>query len=166
MKEIGSKLKEARLANGVSIEEAAEDLKLRPIQVENIEEGNIKAFKDVYYLKYFIRDYAKYLSLDYDKLIADFNEFLFDYTSKIPLEQIEKAKKEDKENKKKNPRKYTSPYTLQNGKKITIPPLAIYILIGIAFIVIIYLIFDRFSKDDFVNEDTSYKIEEVQYELT
>ena len=59
MKEIGEELKLAREKNGVSIEEAAGDLNLRVSQIENIEQGNIKAFKDVYYLKCFIRDNAK-----------------------------------------------------------------------------------------------------------
>ena len=37
MKEIGEKLKETRENIGISIEEAAEDLKTRPTQIENIE---------------------------------------------------------------------------------------------------------------------------------
>ena len=52
MKEIGEALKEARENIGLSIEEVASDLKLRPSQIENIETGNIDAFKDVFYLKY------------------------------------------------------------------------------------------------------------------
>ena len=54
MKDIGNKLKEARESIGVSIEEAAEDLKMRPSQIENIEAGNMEAFQDIFYLKYFI----------------------------------------------------------------------------------------------------------------
>ena len=54
LKEIGERLKETRESIGISIEEAAEDLKMRPTQIENIESGNMKAFKDVFYLKYFI----------------------------------------------------------------------------------------------------------------
>ena len=83
MKEIGEKLKEARESIGVSIEEAAEDLKIRPSQIENLEQGNSDAFNDLFYLKYFIRDYAKYLGLDYEQMVEDFNEYVFDYTSKI-----------------------------------------------------------------------------------
>ena len=93
MKEIGEKLKDARESMGISIEEAAEDLKLRPSQLEDIEEGNREAFKDIFYLKYFIRDYAKYLGLDYEQMVEDFNEYVFDYTSKISLEDIKKANK-------------------------------------------------------------------------
>ena len=95
MKDIGLKLKEKREENGVSIEEAAEDLKLRPSQIVSIEEGKKEDFDDVFYLKYFIRYYAKYLGLDGEELVDEFNEYLFDYTSKIPLDAIEKAKKSD-----------------------------------------------------------------------
>ena len=52
LKEIGAKLKEARESIGVSIEEAAEDLKLKVSQIENLEAGNLEAFQDVFYLKY------------------------------------------------------------------------------------------------------------------
>ena len=92
MIDIGLKLKEKREENGVSVEEVAEDLKVRPSQIVNLEEGKREEFKDVVFLKYFIRDYAKYLGLNSDNLVDEFNEFLFDYTSKIPLEEIEKAR--------------------------------------------------------------------------
>ena len=39
MKEIGSKLKEKREENGLTIDEASEDLKVRPSQLSNLEEG-------------------------------------------------------------------------------------------------------------------------------
>jgi len=111
MKEIGEKLKDARESMGISIEEAAEDLKLRPSQLEDIEEGNREAFKDIFYLKYFIRDYSKYLGLDYEQMVEDFNEYVFDYTSKISLEDIKKA---NKKHEKKDKNKVVSPYTLEN----------------------------------------------------
>ena len=90
MKEIGTKLKEARESIGVSIEEAAEDLKLKVSQIENLEAGNMEAFQDVFYLKYFIKDYAKYLGLKHEDLVDEFNEYLFDYTSKISIEDVKK----------------------------------------------------------------------------
>ena len=51
MKEIGKQLKEARESMGISIEEASEDLKIRPSQIENIEAGNKEAFDDIFYLE-------------------------------------------------------------------------------------------------------------------
>ena len=93
MKEIGEKLKEAREAMGITIEEAATDLKIRASQVESIEDGDKDAFKDIFYLKMFIKNYSKYLGLDYDKMVEEFNEYLFDFTSKISIDDIRKAEK-------------------------------------------------------------------------
>lgn len=127
MKEIGEKLREARESMGISIDEVAEDLKLRTSQIENIEDGNIEAFQDIFYLKYFIRDYSKYLGLNYEDMVDDFNEYLFDYTSQISLEDIKKAKKENKHNKKEDENKVSSPYTKEYKKK-GLPTWLIYIL--------------------------------------
>lgn len=151
MKEIGEKLKETREEMGISLDEAAEDLKLRPSQIENIEAGNIEAFKDIFFLKYFIRDYSKYLGLDQDEMVDEFNEYLFDYTSKISIEEIKKAKK--KLDKKEEPKKkIASPYTLEKNKMINIPSYAIYIAIGILSILIIYFFISMNQKDDFKND--------------
>jgi cytoskeletal protein RodZ len=100
MKEIGEKLKEARESIGVSIDEASEDLKVKPSEIEEVEKGNIKALKDIFSLKNFIRDYAKYLGLSYDDMLDEFNEYLFDYTSQISLDDIKKAKGKDESVKK------------------------------------------------------------------
>ncbi len=136
MKEIGEKLKEERLSIGISIEEVAEDLKMRPTQIENIEDGKMEAFQDIFYLKYFIRDYSKYLGLDYEEMVDEFNEFLFDYTSKISLDDIKEAKK--KFDKKEKEKKIMSPYTLEQKRKINLIPLLIYITIVILVITGLY----------------------------
>ena len=115
MKEIGEKLKEARESIGITVEEVSEDLKVRPSQVEEVEKGNIKALKDIFSLKNFIRDYSKYLGLSYDEVIDEFNEYLFDYTSQISLEDIKKAKNKDDSVKKE--KKVISPYTMEPKKK-------------------------------------------------
>lgn len=111
MKNIGLKLKDKREENGLSIEEVAEDLKMRPSQISSIEEGKTEDFKDVFYLKYFIRDYAKYLGLDSERILDEFNEYLFDMTSKIPIELIKEAKKDKNEN-----NDTISPYTKESSK--------------------------------------------------
>lgn len=149
MKEIGEKLREARKSMGISIKEAAEDLKLRPSQLENIEEGNQEAFKDIFYLKYFIRDYAKYLGLDYEEIVEDFNEYVFDYTSKISLEDI---KKETRKKEKKDKSKIVSPYTVEKRGPKMLPPAAIYfliiLLVGIIIYSVIFLLSDKSDNDD------------------
>ena len=99
MKELGEYLRDTRIQNGVSIEEAAEDNELSASQLENIENGNVKAFKDIYKLKDYVKGYAKYLGLDSNEVVEEFNDFLFEHTSKISLDDILEAKKklEEKE---------------------------------------------------------------------
>lgn len=115
MKEIGESLKEARENIGLSIEEVANDLKLRPNQVENIEAGNADAFKDIFYLKSLIKEYAKYLGMSYEDMVDEFNEYLFDRTSKISIEDIKKANKKAQKKEKKEAR-VASPYTIERRK--------------------------------------------------
>lgn len=137
MKEIGIKLKETRESMGISIEEAAEDLKVKKIQIENIEQGNMDAFKDIFYLKYFIRDYSKYLGLNYEDMVDEFNEYLFDYTSKISIEDIKQAKNKEKSSKKEEKR-IMSPYTLENKRNFPIS--IIFFLIGILVLALILIL--------------------------
>lgn len=155
MKEIGEKLKLARDSIGITVEEVAEDLKMRPSQIESIEEGNIESFKDIFYLKYFIRDYAKYLGLNHEDMVDEFNEYLFDYTSKISLEEIKKAKKKNKDKKDEPVKKIASPYTLSKRRKNTIAPFIIYIFIILLLIIIGYFVIQLVSSDEFIEQSYS-----------
>lgn len=161
MKEIGEKLRETRESMGISIEEAAEDLKLKPSQLEDIEEGNKEAFKDIFYLKYFIRDYSKYLGLDYETMVDDFNEYLFDYTSKISIDDIKKANSKNKE--KDKVKKIISPYTVDKEKENKSPKYIIFgtlLLILIIVTIIIVLVLKNSNKDDknINNKEISYVV--------
>ena len=138
MKEIGEKLKEARENMGISTNEVAEDLKVTIAQIDAIENGKMDSFKDVFYLKYFIRDYAKYLGLNKEDLVDEFNEYLFDYTSKLSLDEIKKARKEEK--KEAIEKKIKSPYTIIRKRGFYIPPIIIYVLIGVLIAILLYLI--------------------------
>ncbi len=143
MKELGEYLRITRLDNGVSIEEAAEDLDLSTSQLENIEKGNVRAFKDVYGLKQYVRQYAKYLGLDPEKVMDEFNEFLFEHTSKISLDDILEAKKKSEE---KNVKKIKSPYTKEYKKKVHIFPFVLGFLFLVVLCILIYVIIKTINK--------------------
>ncbi len=134
MKELGEYLKQTRVNNGVGLTEAAEDLEISTSQLENIESGNTKAFKDVYILKEYIVQYAKYLGLDSEKVIDEFNGFLFEHTSKISLEDIRLAQKKMEAQEKKAQSPYTKTYT----KKIGPWP---FVIAGVAFVILIFIIY-------------------------
>ncbi len=137
MKELGEYLKQTRVSNGVSIEEAAEDNNLSTSQLENIEKGNIRAFKDVYQLKEYVKNYSKYLGLDPNEVADEFNDFLFEHTSKISLDDILEAKKKMEE---KEEKRIKSPYTKEYKRKINYKPLIISLVSILILILIIYFI--------------------------
>lgn len=143
MNEIGELLRQTREDSGVSLEEASGDLEIKTLILENIEDGNIGCFKDIFVLKEYIYNYSKYLGLDSDKIIDDFNEYLFEYTSKIPLEDIEKAMQEQQKE-TDSEMKIVSPYTNSTkegrGKVINIAMIAAIILIVIIAIIAIKVI--------------------------
>ena len=114
MKELGEYLRETRENNYVSIAEAAEDLKIPEITISNIESGNTRAFRDMYELKDKVKEYAKYLGLDPEKVVDEFNDFLFEHTSKISLKDILEAEEEEKS--KEEAKKVASPYTAVKKK--------------------------------------------------
>lgn len=140
MKEIGESFKEARETIGISKSEVIKDLNITESQLDNLEDGNANAFKDVFFLKETIKKYAIYLNLNEDEIIDKFNDFIFGYTSRIPVSDIlEKTRemkvieKKQEENKVVSP--YTSPKKTNNYKYIVI-----YLLSVIVMIILIILI--------------------------
>ena len=153
MNEIGSILKTTRENSGVTIDEASADLNIKSVLLENIEEGKIGVFKDVFELKKYIKEYAKYLGLDGKKLIDEFNEYLFEYTSKIPVKEIEKAAN----NSKKENNNIASPYTKEIKKHGKYFYLTIYVAIVLLVIVAIVWSVKQITVDKTVANVISYR---------
>ncbi len=153
MDSIGSALKEAREQSGVSIEEASEDLKINAGFLLNIEEGKIGCFKDIFELKEYISSYAKYLGLDSDKLMDEFNEYMFEYTSKIPVKEIERiAKKEAKE----ETGKISSPYTRKPRKHNNAYYIGVYVIIVLLVILAIVWSVKQITIDNHITNEIGY----------
>lgn len=146
MKEIGEAFREARSEIGISKEEVIKDLGVTESQLDNLEDGNVNAFKDIFFLKDIVRKYAKYLNLDEDEIVDKFNDFIFGYTSRIPINDILEQTREinilelkNKENKIVSP--YTNP-TKNNdkNKQILIYGVTIFILLILVFLIIKFII--------------------------
>lgn len=165
MKELGEYLKKTRMGNGVSLTEACEDLEISTSHLENIESGNVRAFKDVYELRELVKSYAKYLGLDSSQVVDEFNDFLFQHTSKISLEDIRVAQK--KKDLVEDEKKVKSPYTKEYKEKFNFWPI-IYFIIGICLLIfLIYIIISSFTEAPRrVDELSSYIKEEKNYEFT
>ena len=133
MDNIGNLFQTSRESSGLTIDEVSDDLGIKSEYLLNIEEGKIGCFKDIFELKNYITSYAKYLGLDSEKLIDEFNEYMFEYTSKIPIKEIEKQAQNNQE-----VAKIASPYTRKTRKyssKYYIVTYAIIIILVILAIV-------------------------------
>lgn len=137
MNEIGLLFRETRDKAGVSLQEASKDIEISEIILKNIEDGNIGSFKDISILKDYIKEYAKYLGIDANEVIDEFNNFMFEYTSKITIKTIEKAIREKNKLDKKDDRIY-SPYTKNKiDKKVQL----LYIGFTVGVLLVLFTIF-------------------------
>ena len=114
-------------------------------------------------MKEYIKGYAKYLGLDPDMVMDEFNNFLFEHTSKISLDDIKEAQKKAEE---KEEKKVKSPYTKEYKDKINIWP-AVYVVLGLILItVLIYFIVIGLKKNTTRDSELHSIREENLYELT
>ncbi len=134
MVETGEALKRTRESSGLSLEEVSEDLNIPVITLEQIEAGSFGAFGDIYELKKMLLDYAKYLGLNTEVIVNRFNEYMFDSTSRIQLDEIEKIIKEKKKEEIDEDR-ICSPYTMNVDKERSLP----YVIAGIVIIVLVII---------------------------
>lgn len=162
MKEIGEYLRDQRRKNGVSIDEASEDLEVNPSLLEALESGNSKAFKDIFELKGLVKSYSKYLGLDVDSILDEFNDYIFEKTSKISLEDIKKQKtSDDKTN------HISSPYTKIKHTRYDLAPIVLIVAILLFISLIVYVVLKVVATDTVVvNKELSSLKGEISYEFT
>ncbi len=156
MNEIGETIKEARESSGVSLEEASKDLDIKTEILENIEDGRTGAFKDIFELKEYIKSYAKYLGLDENKLIDEFNEYMFEYTSKIPIKEIEKTI-ELKIKEEKKDEKIVSPYTKEKKKYNNWVYIVVYAVIILMIVIAVFWSVKQVTINRSVTDTISYR---------
>ena len=146
MKEIGESFKEARESIGISKSEVIKDLNITESQLDNLEDGNINAFKDVFFLKETIKKYTKYLNLDEDEIMDKFNDFMFNFTSRIPVDDIlEQTREINLQESKNTENKIVSPYTIKRKKTSGIKYAITYILSVIVLVILVIFIVKYFT---------------------
>lgn len=163
MIEVGESLKNSRETSGISLDEVSKDLDIPEVLLEQIEDGNTGAFKDIFELKDYIMKYAKYIGLDITEIEDAFNTYMFEKTNKIPMDKIEEAVKENIIEEEKDNR-VASPYTKAIPKIKTTPYI---IALVIAIIIMIVALF--WSINEIANKNTTGFINldrSVVYEFT
>ena len=156
MKEIGNQLKKAREATGITLDEVSKDLDIKVNVLDNIENGNIGCFKDIYQLKDYIQEYSKYLGLDPEKMTNEFNEYLFEYTSKIPVKEIEEKMQEINKQEETQEIRIASPYTDDSLKYKSKNYIALYIIIILLVALAIFWAVKQITIDSKIATMISY----------
>lgn len=157
MNEIGELFRVTREEAGVSISEASKDLDIKEVILENIEDGNIGCFKDIFALKDYIYNYSKYLGIDSEAVIDSFNEYMFEYTSRIPVEEIEK-KIQEQNSAKNDKNEISSPYTKASKKHSK----SLYVLLYSVGIFMLIVIVFWCVKQITINKETATVISYVR----
>lgn len=70
---IGEKLEEARKRKGISIREAAEATKIRGEYLTSMENNSMDIDLPIVYVRGFLKNYARFLQLDPDKILTDYD---------------------------------------------------------------------------------------------
>ncbi len=76
MQTIGEKLEEARKRKGISIREAAETTKIRGDYLQKFEANSFDLDLPPLYIRGFLRSYTRYLDLDPERFVNDYNALL------------------------------------------------------------------------------------------
>ena len=74
MLDIGSILSEARKKVGLSLDDVEEATKIRRKYIKALEENNFEIIPGQVYVRGFLRNYARFLSLDGEELVQQYNE--------------------------------------------------------------------------------------------
>ncbi|NDV27989.1 helix-turn-helix domain-containing protein [Desulfovibrio sp. JC010] len=103
LKELGSRLKEERERQGLTIEQIMEITKVSRVNINAIESGDRDEFPHEVYAKGFIKNYAKALGLDADEIGEDFSRIMSSGITEIGTEPEEITQPEYGPGPKKSP---------------------------------------------------------------
>lgn len=88
MATIGQKLRRAREAKHLTIDEVAEQTKINQNFIVALESDDYQAFNEEFYIKQYIRTYARFLGLNSRTLIADIDEEEYEEKGEIHVSQL------------------------------------------------------------------------------
>lgn len=83
---IGARLNKARLKKKVTVGQVYKDIKIHPKIVTALEEDRYEDFLSPTYIKAFLKSYCRYLQVDANKIISDYDKFRKQEPTNVALE--------------------------------------------------------------------------------
>ncbi|MCX6743282.1 MAG: helix-turn-helix domain-containing protein [Candidatus Parcubacteria bacterium] len=89
---LGQVFKRYRESEGLKIAQVEKDIKISHRMIEALEADDYRALPDEIYVKNFIKTYARYLSLDYNKLLVLYDAVLAQKSSVVTAAKVKPVK--------------------------------------------------------------------------
>jgi len=90
MGKVGTLLKDARESRGLTFEEISEELKIHPRFLRALEEGDYGIFADKVHIRGFLKNYAEFLGLDVNQILAFWRREYADSAEEVPIRDVTK----------------------------------------------------------------------------
>ncbi len=103
LKELGSRLKDERERQGLTMEQIMEITKVSRVNITAIESGDQKEFPHEVYAKGFIKTYAKALGLDAEEIGDEFSRIMGSGTTESTGDVVENVQPDYSADTKKSP---------------------------------------------------------------
>jgi cytoskeletal protein RodZ len=151
LSELGTRLKEARLLKGLSLDDLQEITKIQKRYLIGIEEGNFSSMPGKFYVRAFIKQYAEAVGIEPEELFEEYKSEIPNTVNNDIPGQISRVQS----------RKLIS----NNGSKILdiLPKILIALLIIGVFVFVWYVLAQKDSGNS-VDETTPKDKQEVTYE--
>lgn len=171
MKEIGQQLKDIRLKKKYTYADIEKMTKMRPDQIEAIENGDFDFFEnDISYLRFYVRKYAEVLGVNFDDIRDAYDTSVEEYTQTLSMKAIQEREELDQNIKQRREvpkaHTYTEPPVSANKdlksirqnvkqssrfrkSKVDISLISLLVIVVVIVGVIIFAVFNNvFAPDD------------------
>lgn len=102
MLEIGKRLMEERIKQGLSVEDIAQKTRFSVTQIEALEKGDLDYFKDdISYVKFFIQYYCKALNIEFSEFRDALDHSMVTYTNMLSEKEVEELRRSNEQIQKK-----------------------------------------------------------------
>lgn len=152
--ELGTRLKEARLSKGYSLDDLQEITKIQKRYLVAIEEGNYSIMPGSFYVRAFIKQYAEAVGLEIEELLEEFKQEI----PNQPKEEVAQSISQSPTRRKLNSR--STSRLLETMPKIIVALFIIVILVAIWFL------YQQKANQPGEEEDDTSKVEYEQQEPT
>lgn len=152
--ELGTRLKEARLSKGYSLDDLQEITKIQKRYLVAIEEGNYSIMPGSFYVRAFIKQYAEAVGLEIEELLEEFKQEI----PNQPKEEVAQSISQSPTRRKLNSR--STSRLLETMPKIIVALFIIVILVAIWFL------YQQKANQPGEEENDTSKVEYEQQEPT